>query len=110
GGGTASGAQALKELTDKRRYSLGSLGRRRVNDKLGLEEDSFQMTANDLLVAVEYLLGIPAQTGTTDNIDSLENRHLRGVGGIMTKSVRPALGQMARSIRTRLELHEEDEI
>ncbi len=110
GGGTASGAQALKELTDKRRYSLGSLGRRRVNEKLGLEDDSQQFSADDLLTAVEYLLGLPAGMGSTDNIDSLENRHLRGVGGVLTKSVRPALGQMARSIRTRLELHEDDEI
>ncbi len=110
GGGTASGAQALKELTDKRRYSLGVLGRRRVNDKLGLEEESKQITAEDLLSAIEYLIGIPSDVGSVDNIDSLENRHLRGVGEILTKSVRPALGQMARSIRSRLELHEEDEI
>ncbi len=109
-GGTTSGAQALKELTDKRRYSLGSLGRRRINEKLGLEETTWQMTANDLLCAVEYLLGLPAGVGDLDNIDSLENRHLRGVGGILTRSVRPALAQMSRSIRTRLELHEEDEI
>lgn len=110
GGGTASGAQALKELTDKRRYSLGSLGRRRINAKLGLEESSQQLTGDDLLCAVEYLLNLPAGSGHTDNIDSLENRHLRGVGGVLTRSVRPALGQMARSIRTRLELHEDDEI
>jgi DNA-directed RNA polymerase, beta subunit/140 kD subunit len=48
--------------------------------------------------------------GTMDNIDSLENRHLRGVGETMTRNVRPALGQMTRSIRTRLELNEDEEI
>ncbi|HEY9871191.1 MAG TPA: DNA-directed RNA polymerase subunit beta [Candidatus Obscuribacterales bacterium] len=109
-GGTNAGVQALKELTDKRRYSLGSLGRRRINEKLGLEEQSLQLTAEDILVAVEYLLGLPLGVGTTDNIDSLENRHLRGVGETLVRAIRPALAQMARSIRTRLELHEEDEI
>jgi DNA-directed RNA polymerase subunit beta len=110
GGGAGAGNTAIKELTDKRRYSMGSLGRRRVNEKLHLEEQSLQLTAEDLLSAVEYILGLPLGMGSVDNIDSLENRHLRGIGDVMTKAVRPALAQMTRSIRTRLELYEEDEI
>jgi DNA-directed RNA polymerase subunit beta len=110
GGGSSGGAVALKELTDKRRYSLGKLGRKRINTKLGLEQDSHQLTAADLLAAIEYLLGLPLDMGNVDQIDSLENRHLRGVGETLTKAVRPALGQMTRSIRTRLELNEDEEI
>ena len=79
GGGTSGGVTALKELTDKRRYSMGNLGRRRVNKKLGIDSDSLQMSADDLMAAVEYILNLPLSNGTTDNIDSLENRHLRGV-------------------------------
>lgn len=110
GGGSGAGATALKELTDKRRYSMGSLGRRRFNEKLRMEDTSTQMSAEDLLTAVEYLLGLPLGMGKMDNIDSLENRHLRGIGEVLTRAVRPALAQMTRSIRTRLELFEEDEI
>jgi len=110
GGGASGGATALKELTDKRRYSMGRLGRKRVNAKLGLEEESQQISPDDLLAAVEYLLQLPLGSGTVDNIDSLENRHLRGIGEVLTKAVRPALGQMSRSIRTRLELNEDEEI
>jgi DNA-directed RNA polymerase subunit beta len=110
GGGANGGATALKELTDKRRYSLGKLGRRRVNAKLGIEESSLQLGADDLLAAVEYILGLPMEIGTLDNIDSLENRHLRGVGDVLMRGVRPALAQMSRSIRTRLELNEDEEI
>ncbi|MBI4533811.1 MAG: DNA-directed RNA polymerase subunit beta [Candidatus Melainabacteria bacterium] len=110
GGGAGAGTQALKEITDKRRYSLGTLGRRRVNTKLNLDGDCLQVSPEDVLSAVDYLLGLPLGVGCVDNIDSLENRHLRGVGEILTRAVRPALAQMARSIRTRLELHEEDEI
>ncbi len=109
-GGVNSGTVALKELTDKRRYSLGNLGRRRLNQKLGLETTTLQLTADDLLSAIEYILGLPHDIGTVDTIDSLENRHLRGVGDILTRSVRPALAQMTRSIRTRLELNEDEEI
>ena len=109
-GGTSGGVAALKELTDKRRYSLGKLGRQRVNSKLGIEESVLQLTASDLLAAVEYILGLPLGMGDLDNIDSLENRHLRGVGEVLTRAVRPALAQMARSMRTRLELNEDEEI
>jgi DNA-directed RNA polymerase subunit beta len=109
-GGVSGGVTALKELTDKRRYSLGVLGRQRINTKLGIEESSLQLTANDILAAVEYILGLPLGLGDLDNIDSLENRHLRGVGEVLTRAVRPALAQMARSIRTRLELNEDEEI
>ncbi|HEY9787793.1 MAG TPA: DNA-directed RNA polymerase subunit beta, partial [Candidatus Obscuribacterales bacterium] len=110
GGGANGGLTALKELTDKRRYSLGKLGRRRLNKKLGLDEESLQLTANDILNAVEYLLSLPLGVGTLDNVDSLENRHLRGVGETLTRAIRPALAQMVRSIRTRLELNEDEEI
>jgi DNA-directed RNA polymerase subunit beta len=109
-GGVSGGVAALKELTDKRRYSLGTLGRQRVNAKLGIEESTLQLTANDVLAAVEYILGLPLGLGDVDNIDSLENRHLRGVGEVLTRAVRPALAQMARSMRTRLELNEDEEI
>jgi DNA-directed RNA polymerase subunit beta len=110
GGGVGAGQTALKELTDKRRYSMGNLGRRRFNEKLRVEEQSLQITAEDLMVAIEYILGLPLGSGHLDNIDSLENRHLRGVGDVLMRAVRPALAQMSRSIRTRLELFEEDEI
>lgn len=110
GGGATGGTTALRELTDKRRYSLGKLGRKRVNRKLGLEETAYNLTNNDLLAAIEYLLGLPLDMGQLDHIDSLENRHLRGVGETMTKAVRPALAQMTKSIKTRLELNEDEEI
>lgn len=110
GGGPAAGNTAIQELTDKKRYSLSSLGRRRVNEKLGLEENTLQLTPEDLMRAVEYLLGLPHDQGFVDNIDSLENRHLRGVGETMTRALRPAVGQMARSIKMKLELNEEEEI
>lgn len=110
GGGAHAGVNALKELTDKRRYSLGRLGRHRINQKLHTDGDLLQLTPQDFLATVEYLLGLPMGMGELDNMDSLENRHLRGVGEILTRIVRPALAQMSRSMRIRLELNEEEEI
>lgn len=109
-GGIAGGVSALKDLTDRRRYSLGTLGRKRVNTKIRIEESVLNLTVNDVFATMEYLLGLPCDTGTVDNMDSLENRHLRGVGDILMRTVRPALAQMARSTRTRLELLDENEI
>ena len=40
-----TGVTALKELKEKRRYSLGKFGRRRLNEKLGLDEHSLQLTS-----------------------------------------------------------------
>ncbi len=108
-GGVSAGNTALQEITDRRRYSLGSLGRRRFNGKLDSDNRSEQLSKEDMIAVVEYLLNLPHGHGTTDNIDSLENRHLRGVGDVLTRAVRPALAQMVRSIRSRLELHEDDE-
>lgn len=110
GGGAGGGQTALKELTDRRKYSLGKLGRRRLNKKLGLDSDSMQVSGDDLLNVFEYLLNLPNGQGQLDNADSLENRHLRGVGETMTRAVRPALAQMVRSIKTRLELNENEDI
>ncbi|MDZ4835415.1 MAG: DNA-directed RNA polymerase subunit beta [Candidatus Melainabacteria bacterium] len=109
-GGAASGTTALAELMDKRRYSMGKLGRSRFNEKMRLEGENKQLCPADLLCAIEYLLGLPLDIGFVDHIDSLENRHLRGVGETMLKAVRPALGQMTRSIKMRLELNEDEEI
>jgi len=110
GGGAGGGLVALQELTDKRKYSLGKLGRRRFNKKMGLDEESHQVTGMDLLNIFEYLLNLPNGMGQLDNPDSLENRHLRGVGETMTRAVRPALAQMVRSLKTRLEMNEDEEI
>jgi len=108
--GPSGGTAALKEIREKRRYSLGQLGRKRLNNKLAIEETTGQLTANDLLTAVEYILGLPLGIGDCDNMDSLENRHLRGVGELLTRAVRPALSQIARSVRGRLELKDEAEV
>jgi len=108
-GGVNGGTAALAEITDRRRYSMGKLGRRRFNEKLGSEAASLQLNKEDLLSVVEYMLNLPLGNGNIDNIDSLENRHLRGVGDILMRNVRPALAQMVRSVRTKLELHEDEE-
>lgn len=110
GGGASAGSTALSELLDKRRYSLGKLGRKRFNEKMRLESESETLQPNDIMTAIEYLLGLPHDMGFVDFVDSLENRHLRGVGETMTKAVRPALAQMTRSVRMRLELNEDEEI
>ena len=108
-GGAGAGSTALQEITDRRRYSIGKLGRRRFNEKLDLDTQSLQLTKEDIMAVVEYLLNLALGNGKTDNIDSLENRHLRGVGDVMMRAVRPALAQMVKSIRTRIEMHEDEE-
>jgi DNA-directed RNA polymerase subunit beta len=111
GGGTAhAGSSMLDPFSESRRYSLGPLGRKRVNEKLGIWDDSKQLNAASFIAIIEYLLGLPLGLGSLDNVDSLENRHLRGVGEILTMIVRSALKVLARSTRIRLEMHDDDDL
>ena len=62
------------------------------------------------MAALEHMLGLPLNLHALDNPDTLENRHLRGVGDLLLRSVRPALTQISKSTRIRLELKDEEEL
>jgi DNA-directed RNA polymerase subunit beta len=73
------------EIFDNRYYSLGRVGRFKINKKLGINlSDKIQtVTLHDIVEIVDYLIGLRVLIGSVDDIDSLENRRIRSVGELL---------------------------
>jgi DNA-directed RNA polymerase subunit beta len=73
------------EIFDSRYYSIGKVGRYKINKKLGLSlSDRFQiLSLHDLVEIIDYLIGLRVLIGSVDDIDSLENRRIRSVGDLL---------------------------
>jgi DNA-directed RNA polymerase subunit beta len=73
------------EIFDNRYYSLGRVGRFKINKKLGINlSDRIQtVTLHDIVEIIDYLIGLRVLIGSVDDIDSLENRRIRSVGELL---------------------------
>jgi len=73
------------EIFEPRYYSLGKVGRYKVNKKLGLSlpERAQTLTLHDLVEIIDYLIGLRVLIGNVDDIDSLENRRIRSIGELL---------------------------
>ena len=103
---TVSGGQQLLEsrFFDPKRYDLGRVGRYKLNKKLRLQvpETVRVLTAPDILAAVNYLINLEYDIGSTDDIDHLGNRRVRSVGELLQNQVRVGLNRLERIIRERM--------
>lgn len=78
--------ESLKtEIFNPNYYSLGNVGRFKINKKLGisLPYTAQTLTLHDLVEIIDYLIGLRILIGNVDDIDSLENRRLRSVGELL---------------------------
>lgn len=73
------------EIFDPKYYSLGRVGRYKLNKKLGvsLPNRAQTLTLHDLVEIIDYLIGLRILIGSVDDIDSLENRRLRSIGELL---------------------------
>ncbi len=103
---TVAGGQQLLEsrFFDPKRYDLGRVGRYKINKKLRLNvPDSVRiLTGQDILTAVDYLINLEYDMGSTDDIDHLGNRRVRSVGELLQNQVRVGLNRLERIIRERM--------
>jgi DNA-directed RNA polymerase subunit beta len=60
------------------------------------------LTPNDILAAVDYLINLEFDMGSTDDIDHLGNRRVRSVGELLQNQVRVGLNRLERIIRERM--------
>src|SRR3989338_8678692 len=104
-------AQELFEglFLDPRRYDLGKVGRYKINKKLGLnvenEKKNWVLTKNDVVGALNYLIGLQNNHGKVDDIDHLANRRLRRVGELVaTHAFRVGFLRLERSIKEKMSL------
>ncbi|WP_322971801.1 DNA-directed RNA polymerase subunit beta [Faecalibacter sp. LW9] len=92
------------------RYSLGEVGRYRLNKKLGLNisEDIQVLTKEDIISIIKYLIELINSKAEVDDIDHLSNRRVRTVGEQMASQFGVGLARMARTIRERMNVRDNE--
>jgi DNA-directed RNA polymerase subunit beta len=107
---TVSGGQQLLDsrFFDPKRYDLGKVGRYKLNRKLRLTTpDAIRvLTPQDILAAIDYLINLEFDIGSTDDIDHLGNRRVRSVGELLQNQIRVGLNRLERIIRERMTVSE----
>ncbi len=93
-----------------RRYNLGEVGRYKINNKLGHKIDpSVQvLTKEDIILIVKYLVSLINQKAELDDIDHLSNRRVRTVGEQLYAQFGVGLARMARTIRERMNVRDNE--
>jgi DNA-directed RNA polymerase subunit beta len=99
-----------KLFFSEQRYNLGEVGRYRLNKKLGLdiENDVQVLTKDDILSIVKYLIELINSKAEIDDIDHLSNRRVRTVGEQMANQFGVGLARMARTIRERMNVRDNE--
>ena len=125
---TADSARTLFDslFFDPKRYDLLSVGRYKLNKKLGLnypikstqatvDEDGNEipaqeavriLTKEDVVKVVRNLLDLLETEGDVDDIDHLGNRRLKSVGELLQNQFRIGLSRMERVVRERMTIQD----
>lgn len=125
---TVDSARTLFETLffDPKRYDLASVGRYKLNKKLGLnypaknvkasvdskgnevqgQEAVKVLTKDDVIEVIKYLLGLLEGNGDVDDIDHLGNRRLKSVGELLQNQFRIGLSRMERVVRERMTIQD----
>lgn len=92
------------------RYDLGEVGRYRINKKLNLnlDEDNRTLTKQDIIEIIKYLIELVNSKADVDDIDHLSNRRVRTVGEQLYSQFGVGLSRMARTIRERMNVRDNE--
>jgi DNA-directed RNA polymerase subunit beta len=103
-----SSAQALLNnfLFNPRRYSLGKVGRYKLNKKLALNipGNCTGLTPEDLVQIVRRIISVNLGDEAPDDIDHLGNRRAQAVGFLIQKQFRIGLLRLERAIKERMSI------
>ncbi|WP_347838532.1 DNA-directed RNA polymerase subunit beta [uncultured Draconibacterium sp.] len=96
-------------FSDKR-YDLGEVGRYRINKKLGIDVDMENrvLTKVDIIEIIKNLIQLVNSKTDVDDIDHLSNRRVRTVGEQMYNQFGVGLARMARTIRERMNVRDNE--
>jgi len=106
---TARGIIDKLFFSDKR-YNLGDVGRYKINRKLNIDidKDLQVLTKEDIISIVKYLVSLTNQKAELDDIDHLSNRRVRTVGEQLYAQFGVGLARMARTIRERMNVRDNE--
>ncbi|MGO1729697.1 MAG: DNA-directed RNA polymerase subunit beta [Flavobacteriaceae bacterium] len=99
-----------KLFFSEQRYNLGEVGRYRMNKKLGLDisMESRVLTNADIITIIKYLIELVNSKAEVDDIDHLSNRRVRTVGEQLSQQFGVGLARMARTIRERMNVRDNE--
>ena len=98
-----------KLFFSEQRYDLGEVGRFRINRKLEIEgEESRTLTTDDIIRIIKTLLDLVNSNTDVDDIDHLSNRRIRTVGEQLYSQFGVGLARMARTIRERMNVRDNE--
>ena len=91
-------------LQDPRRYTLGRVGRYKLNRRLNMDvsTDARLLTLEDVIAIIKEMFAMKAEDKTSDDIDHLGNRRVRSIGELLQNQVRIGLLRMERIVRERM--------
>ena len=94
----------------EKRYDLGEVGRYRINKKLNLSTDMDVkvLTKEDIIEIIKYLIELLNSKADVDDIDHLSNRRVRTVGEQLYNQFGIGLARMARTIRERMNVRDNE--
>ncbi|PVY70269.1 DNA-directed RNA polymerase subunit beta [Tamilnaduibacter salinus] len=92
------------------RYDLSSVGRMKLNRRLGRQESegAGTLAEDDITDVLKTLISIRNGQGNVDDIDNLGNRRIRSVGEMAENQFRVGLVRVERAVRERLSLAESE--
>ncbi|MFI3239348.1 MAG: DNA-directed RNA polymerase subunit beta, partial [Bacteroidales bacterium] len=107
----ASAREVITSLFfSEKRYDLGEVGRFRINKKLNLStaDDVKVLTREDIIAIIQYLIELISSKTDVDDIDHLSNRRVRTVGEQLYNQFGVGLARMARTIRERMNVRDNE--
>ena len=106
---TARGIIEKLFFSDKR-YDLGEVGRYRINRKLDLNIslETRVLTKEDIICIIKHLIKLINSHAEVDDIDHLSNRRIRTVGEQLYAQFGVGLNRMARTIRERMNVRDNE--
>ncbi|MHB1922307.1 MAG: DNA-directed RNA polymerase subunit beta [Chitinophagaceae bacterium] len=106
---TARGIIDKLFFSDKR-YDLGEVGRYKINRKLGLNTPlkTKVLSKEDIICIIKYLVQLTNGKAEIDDIDHLSNRRVRTVGEQLYAQFGVGLARMARTIRERMNVRDNE--
>lgn len=106
---TARGIIDKLFFSDKR-YDLGEVGRYKINRRLGLNFpiEKKVLTKEDIIAIIKTLVQLTNGKSEVDDIDHLSNRRVRTVGEQLYAQFGVGLARMARTIRERMNVRDNE--
>ena len=99
---------------DAKRYRLGSVGRFRLNRKLGhnINEAVMTLQKEDYVEAIRYIMKLrKGESGVSiDDIDNLGNRRLRTIDELAGEELRKGFLKLRRTVQERLSVKDSEQL